>query len=283
MPTPTTKKWLLGCGLGCGVVVVLGIALMVGGSFVMMRPFKQAVATRETLDEKYGGQADHTPAPDGAIPPERVELFLAVRETLMEECAEFAEADRQFARMDELGEDAPKRVILEEVFKVTRTVIGMGPRMGGFFGIRNQALLEAGMGRGEYTYIYTMAYHRQLLTGVSEEGVMGGTRQPNARVQQVLAQILRNQLAELEALASAGATGQPAGGSSYQETREALQNEILLLENQPRRLPWQDGLPPAIATSLEPYRARLDEVFCVHTLPFEFTQNRVRGLGIQGN
>jgi hypothetical protein len=278
----------MGCGIGCGVFVLLGIALMLGGSFVMMRPFKRAVESREVLDTRFGDQANYTPAPDGAIPPDRLEVFLAVREDLMQKCGEFAAADRQFERMDELGEDAPKRVILEEFFSVTKVMFGMGSRMGGFFEIRNTALLEAGMGRAEYTYIYTMAYLDQLRPETRVEGIMGDARHPNARVQQILLQHLRNQLAELESLATAKSESvarQDLAADEYtvNQIRDAVQNEILLLENQPRRLPWQDGLPQAIAASLAPYRERLDELFCAHTVPFEYTQNRVRGLGIHGN
>jgi hypothetical protein len=283
MASPTTKKWLLGCGVGCGAVILLGILLMIGGSFVMMRPFKKAITAREALDEKYGGQAEYTPTFDGAIAADRLETFLQVRQALMAKCGEFAQAERQFERLDELGEDPPKRVILEEFFNLTKTVIGMGPRMGDFFHARNTALLEAGMGRSEYTYIYVLAYHHHLHPDIEDEDLMLGSRHLTRRVQQVLAQILRNQLSSLEENAAAAAEDLATGGLDPESWRESLQNEVWLLENHPRRLPWQDGLPVAIASSLEPYRTRLDELYCEQTVAYEFTQNRMRGIGIQGD
>ena len=37
------KKWLIGCGVGCGAVILLGILLSVGGSLYLMGPFNKAV------------------------------------------------------------------------------------------------------------------------------------------------------------------------------------------------------------------------------------------------
>jgi hypothetical protein len=40
--------------------------------------------------------------------------------------------------------------------------------------------------------------------------------------------------------------------------RQTLATEIRALERDPYRLPWQNGLPPTLAESLEPYRSRLE-------------------------
>ena len=86
MVKSTSKRWLQGCGIGCGIVALLLVVAMIGGSLVVMRPFREAVQTRETLDERYGQQADFAPAADGAIPSDRLEAFVAVRTVLMAVC-----------------------------------------------------------------------------------------------------------------------------------------------------------------------------------------------------
>ncbi len=278
MGRPTSQKWLIGCGLGCGVIGLLLMLGLFGGSYVVMHPFRSAIEVRETLDEKYGQQDEFTPAVDGAVSPDRMEIFLKVREKVMELCAEFEQTDGQFKRLDELHDDASKTEILGEFFSLTKTVLNMGPMMGEFFSARNGALLAAGMGRGEYTYIYVLAYRDRLrppVGGNSESQQLHS--QPNERVRRVLTQMLRNQLAALEVQIST------AGDTTLADIRRVLLGELSKLENDPHRIPWQDNLPPAVAASLEPYRLQLDGLFCEHTVALEFTQNRRRFFGIQGD
>ncbi|MEZ4386722.1 MAG: hypothetical protein R3D98_03960 [Candidatus Krumholzibacteriia bacterium] len=258
------KRWLTGCGLGCGGTLVLGLIVLLVGSVVMTGPLRQAVAAREELEARHGDQASYTPPADGAIAPDRLARFLDVREAVMGTCESFAATGRQFARMDALDEDAPKREVLTEVGRLTREVFGMVPHLGAFFEARNQALLAADMGLGEYTYIYIMAYHRELRTTPTGDAVFGDP-ELNARVHAALQQMLRNQLAALPPDAPA---------------RTALMAELDLLRDAPQRLPWQDGLPAAVVASLAPQRQRLDDLFCAATVGLEFNTNRTRGLSV---
>ena len=154
----------------------------------------------------------------------------------------------------------------------------MGPRMGGFFKVRNQALLDAGMGRGEYTYLYLIAYRDQLLSPTRNfDGAELARHGPNKRVRVALVQILNNQLAAVDTRLTV-ADDQPLAAF-----RDSLAEEIARLDSDPEAWPWQEGLPAMLAASLSPYRARLDALFCEYTLSLEFMQNRQRGLSIQGN
>ena len=278
MADSSAKKWLKGCGIGCGVLVVLVILGTVGGSFFVLRPFRAAVKTREILDERFGDQADYQPAADGAILDERMKAFLVVRVALMEHCGEFAETDQQLARLDDLEDDASRKEVFGAVFILSRTMMGMGSVMGEFFAARNSALLDAGMGRGEYTYIYLLAFHDDLialLEGDGDSAIFGAG--PTRRAHQAMTQVLRNQQKAVAA---------PDNGLdevSQAAIQEALAEEIRKLGDDAHHLLWQDGLPPAIAASIAPYRERLDELFCVQTVGLEFTRNRTRVLGIQGD
>ena len=82
-------SWLVGCGIGCAVPVVLCLGLFGGGIYYINRlagGVDQAIETRGVLNERFGEPVDYVPAADGAVPAERMETFLAVRRSLQPLC-----------------------------------------------------------------------------------------------------------------------------------------------------------------------------------------------------
>jgi hypothetical protein len=136
--------------------------------------------------------------------------------------------------------------------------------MGDFFTARNRALLEQDMGMGEYTYVYVLAYHVWL--GHESDREMESMRLDvsSSRVRENLLDMLRNQLAALP----------ESAGESW---RQALAAEVEAMESQPRRLPWEDGLPEPLTASFEPYRERLAATFNPLTDALELARTRRRG------
>ena len=63
--------------------------------------------------------------------------------------------------------------------------------------------------------------------------------------------------------------------------RERLAGEIAALQDDPFRVPWQDGLPDPIAVSLEPYRAQLEASYDPRTDEFELARPRKEGMSIR--
>ena len=137
-------------------------------------------------------------------------------------------------------------------------------------------MADAGIGFGEYTYVYALAYYAWLghspsdgpETAIAEEEAEFGPRMGNAfigRVRGDLLQMLRNQRDSL------------VGVEVADGWLEALDGEIAALEADARRMPWQDGLPEAIAASFEPYRERLEASYNSVTNAFELGRNRKRG------
>ena len=51
------RKWLIGCGVGCGAVILLAILLSVGGTFVMMRFESGALAQAVSASASRDGVA----------------------------------------------------------------------------------------------------------------------------------------------------------------------------------------------------------------------------------
>lgn len=271
--TGTTKKWLIGCGIGCGAVILIVGVLIVGGVFFvkdLVEGFEESEAIRETLTERYGRVTDFTPAADGAIPRDRMIGFLEVRDR-MRPALERLEKDIAFLS-DEVANrgdpDARRGGVLSKV----RTGFGLVPKLAEFLTARNQALLDGGMGLGEYFYIYAVAYYSWLGKDVLDGppfnlvGDEGGYRYRDRsdeeseemrrdlmtrRLHRMLSAMLKNQR---DAAAAAG----PAGS---QEWLDALNAEIEAMDADRYRLVWEDGLPEVIIKSLDPFRARLNDSY----------------------
>jgi hypothetical protein len=269
-------KWVLGCGIGCGAVMLILAALGVGGFFFVkdavqgvVQEVERVEETQRALRERYGSVWEFSPQPDGTIPAERVDAFLRVRETM---APTREEMEQRLAVLS--GEEYEGTASSGGKVGKVRAGMELIPRLMGYFAARNEALLEGEMGLGEYYYLYTLTFYRllgkspadgppfQLVSDddgrrwqsdyvkPSEENVREARRQRTLRAanRRSLA-TLRNQLEALDGL-----------GPSVDQRgwREALAAEIAAMEAEPERLPWADGLPAEIANSLQPYRDRLE-------------------------
>lgn len=267
--------WIKGCG--CVVAGLLTVLALIGGWMATMGPLLEAIQTREILDQHYGPQEGFTPAPDGAVPAARMEAFLAVRERLAEPCSRLAESSAAIDSVEhfEWIEHPPERNPFEALWEGGLDALGLETRRGQFLRARNEALLEARMGLGEYTYIFVIGYTSHLVPDREVESLVaveGGV--VLSRVRRLLVETLRRQLAAVEA--------EPPGAASTAWARE-LASEIARLEEDPRRIPWMDGLPPQIETSIAPYRERLDALLCQGALTLELLRNEKKGLSIHSH
>ena len=256
--------------LGCGCLVVLAVAIPIVLATMVMLPLNRAVENRTELEDRFGTQDAFVPPASGVPSPDRIEAFLRVRQALTATCDDFWNAERAVAKMEAFDdqEEVSKMAVMRQAMSTSKTMMGMGPLIGHFYEIRNQALVDEDIGLGEYTYIYVLAYHEEILSP-SEELELFGPGATNLRVRQALVSMLRNQF-ELQ---------QQEGGPA--DTMATVAAEIEALEQDPKRIPWQDGPPTEIEDSLRPYRAELDRLFCSSTPPLELMINQKRGLAIE--
>lgn len=269
----SSQYWIVGCASGCGLVVLAVAALFAGGALFVkksMKGFNEAIETRKTLDEKYGATAEFTPWPDGAVPPERMEAFLAVRDATAPARQKVVETFAALPASAEAAEELDSKPFFEKmraVLDIAGSSMGLGVEMGELFEARNRALLAHDMGLGEYTYIYVTAYYLFLGHPMNDRGK--GLPMPNTaakRLPRELLAMLKSQLAALPDTAGA-------------PWRSRLADEVAALERDGGRLPWQDGLPAAISASMEPYRERLEATYVPEANPLELARNRRRGMG----
>lgn len=274
------KNWLIGCGVGCGLLIALGVGLGAAGYFGVRHVVKRAEgleAARDSLVARYGPPGAYVPPADGSLPPERVEAFLMARH-LMAPVRE--RTSRTLAVLDgSSGSSLPERL---------RAGVNFVPHMLAFIEDRDRALLQAGLGTGEYQYIYCLAYFdllgkdpgdgpgfKILTRGDGGEGgrdwtlgsrhETGGDSRQRETVRREREELVREELnrfqrenlrRQLEALdAQIGRDGSRAAW------RAQLDAELRRLTDERRRLAWDEGLPPALRASLEPFRDRLEQSY----------------------
>lgn len=276
------SKWLIGCGAGCGLIVIALVAVVVAVSVYVGRSFEGVGEAEESYREwvsGYGEVEEFVPAADGAIAADRIELFLSVREALGEPQRELGRVFADFPPDDVLDEKRVFFVLLGAV----RGIAGLIGPIADYVDQRHRLLHEAGMGPGEYVYIYSVAYFSWLghppgegpritkETGGRLREAQGDPLFDDAdspydadrvrrRYRFYMLNLLRNQLTALPG---------PEEGPGSEEWRSTLRTEIRRFESRPDRVAWQEGLPPAVEAALEPYRARFEATWDGATNPFE--------------
>jgi hypothetical protein len=281
----TTKKWLIGCGIGCGVVIVGLLILGTAGYYFIkdiVKDFQASETLMDTVIERYGRIREFCPDPDGAIRPARIEIFLAVRSSMAPAVEEMERTINILSEMEQ--KDRDKEEPSPNLFTKIKTGLGFPTQIAGFYRSRNQALLDNDMGMGEYYYIYVMSYYSLLGKSPTDgppfkvdDQTSGGkimfserrreTQEDRMdlmlrRVHRQIFPILQNQYKRLT---------EGDVSRAQEKWRTALAAEIEAMESDRYRLPWKDGLPDILKTSLEPYRSRLEPSYSAMLNIFEVT------------
>lgn len=262
---------------GCGILiaVVVGIPLLVVGVVGVKTwiPLQEAGEAMDELESSLGPEATYVPSPSGEIPSDRMELFLVLRRSLVIACGDYGAVRKGFDQVESLdGRDPEDATDPNEVgdvaFGLGGAALSITPFLARFFERRNTALLGASMGLEEYSYIYAMAYHDLLLSPHTLGEIFSDGKALSPEAAEMLKGCIRRQLER---------TGQ---GADPGQPRGILEAELKMMEVDPTRLIWQDGLPEAVLASIKPYRERLDSVFCSATAGLEMERSSSRALRI---
>ncbi len=275
------SKWLMGCGIGCGVVVLLLVALgTVGYLFVKskVQGFAEAESAAAELARRYGRITDYCPDPGGPA-ADRIRVFLDARERA---AAARRNLEASFAGLtDGIHQAKEGQDSIPQIFDIISRGFSILPQLGEFQAVRTRALLDEGMGPGEYVYIYVLAYYSWLgkspadgpgfriqgNRGVVREDSRDGRDVREERRDELTRYVHRTFLAMLRNQCS-----QPDEGHAEAPPdpwRKVLDAEITALEANPSRIPWQDGLPEVIEERLQPFRRRLEESYSPLVNPLE--------------
>jgi hypothetical protein len=263
-----TLKYVL---WGVGALVLIPFLLLSSIAVRTWLPLREADSAGIELEERFGNPDSFTPDPHGAVSSARMEAFLEVRQSMMEFCPSFEALEATFHEIDEeFSEHALPTG--EEILDVTGTMFGtfddLTPLVGKFFKTRNQALLKSEMGVGEYIYLFTASYGDRL----TDADVLAMVFADGVPIAPESAEVLRGIYNhQLERLIATGTS---------REERTALEAETERLRLDHERIPWQEGLPARLSTSLVPYRAELDRQFCPQTAGLDIDLRAGRALAI---
>lgn len=290
----SAKNWLIGCGVGCGFLIVLGLGLGAAGFYGVKHVAKRAdriEATGAALAERFGPPESYVPPADGSLDPARIEAFLDARRRMAPARERTA---KSLAVLDgSAGGGVPAKIVAGANFV---------PTLLSFMEERDKALLDAGIGNGEYRYLYTLAYFDllgkdpgdgpgfQMNSNGNEDGAgwsastrheTGGdserrrdeARRERARgVRRDLNGTQRENLRlQLEALDAAAAAA--GGGGANAAWRAQLAAEVEAMDNERGRLAWEQGLPERMRAALEPFRQQLEESYDAMTGALELGMN----------
>lgn len=271
----TTTKVLAGCGVGCLLftVALVGLGWM---GYRWARTAAEVVEAAERaeqrLEAEYGLVREFTPPADGRIPTDRMDVFLSVRESMTPQRVALTEAVAALAPTD--GEGGTVGGL-----RAARAGINMAPRTLDFARARNEMLLEVGMGPGEYAWIYWLTYHAWLGHPAGESllhDIMEVRSESNGSVEmhfdgmdteRITRRFRRDISAMLQNLDEA-----LRAESAGTQLGELVAAELAAIEADPKRFPWEDGLPEAFAVGLDPYRNQLEESYSPATNPFELLE-----------
>jgi len=154
-------KWKLGLGIGCGVMLLFVVGILGVGTWYAGRinqEYKEVTDSEKALLAATEGDSGFRPPPGGIPGPERIEVFLAVREDLDSWRRTMATASGQFAD----DQDRQRTGGLMDLVKLLNTGSDLMPTYAGFWTARNETLLAHEMGPGEYAYIYRLVYQTWL-------------------------------------------------------------------------------------------------------------------------
>jgi len=249
---------------GCFLLVFAVVGIQTWG------PLKNARESMAELDKALGPNVTYRPAPSGEIPADRMEVFLTLRASLRTACDEYGDVQQGFDQVEAL--DAQEAGDLSDVGEVTvglgKASLAITPFLARFFELRNSELLAKSMGLQEYSYIYATAYHDQLLSRQTRHEIFSDGMPLSPKASLMLQGCLSRQLAAMDQ-AGVEAMGQ-----------DALTAELKKMEDDPGRLIWQDGLPSSLGASINPYRERLDKMFCGATAGLEMEHGSSRALRV---
>lgn len=295
------SKWKLGLKIVCSVIFLFILIVVIVGYFWIkdaLVAFDDIKKSEKQLIKKYGKVETFCPAEDGAIKPERMEVFLKVRENLVPLRKELEESLTKM--LTEANERENENSTIWGVLKLMKDGSKILPKAAKYFSTRNIKLLNLGMGLGEYYYIYVMTYYvglgitpddgpsfgflgagnrnsslyyaiqemmksKEEKKREAEEGIILETGPSGAipRVREIIFTMMQCQLKQVT-------IEKPVTKDNPESWQNLLAVEVEKMKGNRLRMPWKDGLPKVLNQSIEPFRERLKASYISLMNPLEF-------------
>lgn len=258
------RKVLLTCAVVAGLFVVGAIVSGIVVSTYLKSKFPEADKIDDMqaeLHKRFGDRDAFTPPLDGELPLDRIELFVALRESLATRRDDAGSGLVDFVRRAKASESADRTTFqkLEQTLKMVHGGTDMVSGIVNYFADLEHRLLDRGMGDGEFAYWYCLTHFAwlqwepladaELEQSLDQLGLLHDVERERSDLVQLFHRQLRNARRALEAEETR---------TSGQERMLALVVDELDRGQAERALPFAGRFPPTWAQTLAPYRARLE-------------------------
>ncbi|UCE03103.1 MAG: hypothetical protein JSW67_02605 [Candidatus Latescibacterota bacterium] len=262
------RKFLIGCAIVAGALFLVSVGTgIVLFSWVKreMPDLQQVEDVRRELVERFGTREEFEPDLEAEIRSERIDLVLAVRESLLATRAEIAVRTESFLERtrEENWQDRGAFQKILEGLSMARGGLGLFSQGMEYIGERAVHLLDVEMGEGEYTWYYALMTFCWLEWDVRDEigiewfedhDMADVPEQLRDEYRRIVMRQLRNKRRALEKIEE-----RTAADDRVLELVDAVLDEA---RADPDLFPFQGRLPQEWIDALEPHRARF-----VATLP----------------
>ena len=259
---------------GCLIIALTISFVIASGFYFLSTGVREAKHIEQSLIDRFGWADDYVPPLDGSIDPQRIKAFIRVREAVQADCAEYQAVLIDIKALDEIDTDQESSTseVASTGLQGFKSALSAGPKMLKFSKARNQALLDEGMGLGEYLYIYLTAYGEQLAGESTSDFSNTAEAYVSERARKEYAQILANQRLALQ-----DSVIQPG----YPNLETDLLAEIEALNDGSHTSPWPGGPVGKSRESLAPYQQKLADLYCPGIVKIELLQKN-RGFQLEG-
>lgn len=256
------KKFMIGCGIVVGAILLISIV----SSWIFVRSLRNQLPKIDALHEqeeqlvtRYGKLDEYTPQLNGRIAPDRMELYLSIRESLPENTHLFVDALDEVSQQEKEIHEAKGLEKLKQGLRMAKSGVGVARVTMMYLSARDSLLLVNEMSPGEYLYLTVVGAVCDLQwspprcrTEGAESNSTSDSVKPG-RTRASFGQIYRRQLEN----ALRDLRGRESLSEDQQEWMKALEAALEHGRIGDERVPFEGDLPASLKESIEPYRARL--------------------------
>ncbi len=271
-----TPKTGSGCGTGCLSLIIILVLFFAGSYFFIknrLDSFEKIDESEQKLETVYGSIYDFTPDIDVNYSSQRIKKFIEIRSSI---APEKNELDSALSGMQNEIEEIIGDPSFWDILTIVKSGFELIPDIVRYYMARNDALVENGMGLGEYKYIYYTAYYVILDKSPSDGPKFRLEGEGNDESDQYGDEVFEKRLVKISSYVNQLAREHLANlrellGITDPENPSLplIEKEISRLNSDSTLLPWKAGKPDFITAPFNEFITELNESYSFLINPLE--------------